>query len=340
MAKELNLNNDEYDISLRPRELKDFIGQNKFVNNLKVYIEAAKQRGEHLDHILLSGPPGLGKTTLSNIVASEMGVNFKSTNAPVLTKVGDLAAILTDIQRGDIFFIDEIHRLNKSVEEILYTAMEDFVIDIVIGQGPAAKTLKIDIEPFTLIGATTRKGLLSSPLIARFGISEKLEFYNKEELVTIINRSARLLNVNIDKAAAEMIAFSSRGTPRVANRILRRIRDFAQINNSNVIDREVAEHSLRRLSIDSIGLDKNDIEMLKIIIEKYDGGPVGGKTIAISIGEEIETIEDVYEPYLIQMGLLKRTPKGRMATRKAYEHLGVPYNLKPEADDEKNLFNN
>lgn len=340
MAKELNLNNDEYDISLRPRELKDFIGQNKFVNNLKVYIEAAKQRGEHLDHILLSGPPGLGKTTLSNIVASEMGVNFKSTNAPVLTKVGDLAAILTDIQRGDIFFIDEIHRLNKSVEEILYTAMEDFVIDIVIGQGPAAKTLKIDIEPFTLIGATTRKGLLSSPLIARFGISEKLEFYNKEELVTIINRSARLLNVNIDKAAAEMIAVSSRGTPRVANRILRRIRDFAQINNSNVIDREVADHSLKRLSIDSIGLDKNDIELLKIIIDKYDGGPVGGKTIAISIGEEIETIEDVYEPYLIQMGLLKRTPKGRMATRKAYEHLGVPYNLKPETDDEKDLFSN
>ncbi len=325
MSVNQNNTDDDLDITLRPKTLSDFIGQKHFVENLKVYINAAKQRNEPLDHILLSGPPGLGKTTLSNIVSREMGVDFKSTSAPVLTKVGDLAAVLTDIKKGDVFFIDEIHRLNKSVEEVLYSAMEDYTLDIIIGQGVAAKTLKIDIEPFTLVGATTRSGLLSSPLLARFGINEKLEFYNKEEIITILKRSASILKFGITDKAAQIVAASSRGTPRIANRLLRRVRDFAQMKGVKEIDDEIAQDSLKRLKIDHLGLNKNDIKLLEIVIDHYDGGPVGCKTIAISLGEEVDTIEDVYEPYLIQIGFIKRTPRGRVVTQKGYEHIGRVY---------------
>ncbi|HBD96408.1 MAG: Holliday junction DNA helicase RuvB [Spirochaetes bacterium GWF1_31_7] len=325
MSVNQNNSDDDLDITLRPKTLSDFIGQKHFVENLKVYINAAKQRNEPLDHILLSGPPGLGKTTLSNIVSREMGVDFKSTSAPVLTKVGDLAAVLTDIKKGDVFFIDEIHRLNKSVEEVLYSAMEDYTLDIIIGQGVAAKTLKIDIEPFTLVGATTRSGLLSSPLLARFGINEKLEFYNKEEIITILKRSASILKFGITDKAAHIVAASSRGTPRIANRLLRRVRDFAQMKGVKEIDEEIAKDSLKRLKIDHLGLNKNDIKLLEIVIDHYDGGPVGCKTIAISLGEEVDTIEDVYEPYLIQIGFIKRTPRGRVVTQKGYEHIGRVY---------------
>ena len=329
-------NEEEFDISLRPKTLSEFIGQKHFIENLKVYIDAASKRGEPLDHILLSGPPGLGKTTLSNIVSREMGVDFKSTSAPILTKVGDLAAILTDIKKGDVFFIDEIHRLNKNVEEVLYSAMEDFSIDIIIGQGVAAKTLKIDIEPFTLVGATTRSGLLSSPLLARFGINEKLEFYNDQEIISILQRSSKLLSIGLDLDAALCIAQAARGTPRVANRLLRRVRDFAQFDSLDTIDLKRAKHALNRLKIDSIGLNKNDIQLLHMMIDHYDGGPVGCKTIAISLGEEVDTIEDIYEPYLIQIGFIKRTPRGRVVTKKAYEHLGLSYS--GEKNEDYSLF--
>ncbi|HOV14612.1 MAG TPA: Holliday junction branch migration DNA helicase RuvB [Spirochaetota bacterium] len=319
------IKDDEYEKSLRPQNLKEFIGQNKFIENLKIYIEAAKKRKEPLDHILLSGPPGLGKTTLASIIANEMNVNFKSTSAPILEKSGDLAAILTDIGEGDVFFIDEIHRLKKNIEEILYSAMEDYSLDIIIGQGPSAKTIKINIAPFTLIGATTRSGLISSPLRARFGINENLDFYTLHETKDIITRSSKILNTKIEDDAAELIAKCSRGTPRVANRVLKRVRDFAQIKNNSIIDYKVSEESLKRLEIDYLGLNKIDIKILKILIEHYGGGPVGAKTIAISLGEEADTIEEVYEPFLIQLGFIKRTPRGRVATKKAYEHLGIKY---------------
>ena len=328
---------EDFDIALRPRRLDDFIGQKTFVENLGIYISAAKKRNEPLDHILLSGPPGLGKTTLSNIVSKEMGVDFRGTSAPVLTKVGDLAAILTDMKRGDVFFIDEIHRLNKSVEEVLYSAMEDFSIDIIIGQGPAARTLKVDIEPFTLVGATTRSGLLSSPLLARFGINEKLDFYQNEELFKIIKRAASILKIGIDEDAGMFLAGCSRGTPRRANSILRRVRDFAQVKGKTTITLDVVKEALERLGIDNLGLNKNDKKLLEVVIKHYGGGPVGCKTLAISLGEEVDTIEDVYEPYLIQIGFLQRTPRGRVATQKAYEHLGfdIPLDFK---DEEANLF--
>lgn len=330
---------DDYEKSLRPRRLREFIGQKNFVDNLSVYIEAAKRREEPLDHILLSGPPGLGKTTLSSIVSNEMNVDFKSTSAPVLEKAGDLAAILTDIKEGDIFFIDEIHRLKKNVEEILYSAMEDFAIDLIIGQGPSAKTIKISIEPFTLIGATTRSGLLSAPLHARFGINERLDFYSLDNMILIIKRSANILGIGINDDAAEILAKCSRGTPRVANRILRRVRDFAQIEGAGIIDRDIAEKSLGRLNIDSYGLNKTDKKLLYILIEHYNGGPAGCKTLAISLGEEPDTIEEVYEPYLIQMGFLKRTLRGRVATKKAYLHLGINYEKDfQDIQNEKTLF--
>jgi len=323
---------DEYEKTLRPKFLKDFIGQKNFTSNLQVYIEAAKKRKEPLDHILLAGPPGLGKTTLASIIANEMNVNFKSTSAPILEKAGDLAAILTDIQENGVFFIDEIHRLRKNIEELLYSAMEDYTMDIIIGQGPSAKTIKINIAPFTLIGATTRSGLISSPLRARFGITENLDFYTSDEMKMIIKRSSSILNVNIEEDAAEMLAKCSRGTPRVGNRILKRVRDFAQIENKGKIDIEITKKALERLNIDSLGLNKLDIKLLKTLIENYEGGPVGAKTLAISIGEEVDTIEEVYEPFLIQIGFIKRTPRGRVATKKAYLHLGLPYR------EEKTLF--
>src|SRR5271157_166578 len=314
---------DREEITLRPRLLSEFIGQVKQKENLAVYIEAAKQRGEHLDHVFLSGPPGLGKTTLAAIVANELGVQFRSTAAPALEKPGDLAAILTSIGERNIFFIDEIHRLKPVVEEMLYSAMEDFEIDVVIGQGPGARTIKIPLPPFTLVGATTKTGLVSSPLYSRFGIPMRLDFYEPDDIRKIIFRSAGILSVAVEENAAELVSRCSRGTPRIANRILRRMRDFAQVWGEGVIDLPIVTRGLESLEIDSRGLDKLDREILRTLVEKYGGGPVGSETIAISIGESVDTLEDVYEPYLIQIGFVKRTPRGRVATNGAWEHLGV-----------------
>jgi Holliday junction DNA helicase RuvB len=314
---------DREEVTLRPRLLSEFIGQVKQKENLAVYIEAAKQRGEHLDHVFLSGPPGLGKTTLAAIVANELGVQFRATAAPALEKPGDLAAILTSIGERNIFFIDEIHRLKPVVEEMLYSAMEDFEIDVVIGQGPGARTIKIPLPPFTLVGATTKTGLVSSPLYSRFGIPMRLDFYEPEDIRAIVFRSAGILGVNLDERAAQMLARCSRGTPRIANRILRRMRDFAQVWGEGVIDLPIVTRGLESLEIDSRGLDKVDREILRTLVEKYAGGPVGSETIAISIGESVDTLEDVYEPFLIQIGFLKRTPRGRVATQGAWDHLGV-----------------
>jgi len=311
--------------SLRPKTLEDFIGQDKLKSNLKVFIEAAKAREEALDHCLFYAPPGLGKTTLSHIIAKEMGGSFRMTSGPVLKKVGDLAAILTNLSSGDIFFVDEIHRMNHLVEESLYSVMEDFELDIIIGQGPSAKTIKLPVPRFTLVGATTRSGLLSSPLRDRFGIVEHLDFYTEKELVQIVKRSAMIMEVHIDDDAAAEIARRSRGTPRIVNRLLKRVRDFAQLNGGK-ITKEIAQKALSALDVDGAGLDKMDRQLLLTIAEKFGGGPVGIDTLAVAMSEEQDTITDVYEPYLIQQGFIIRTPRGRMVTEAGYKHIGVKFN--------------
>jgi Holliday junction DNA helicase RuvB len=309
-----------FEAGLRPKSLKEYVGQSKAKKNLQVFIDAARKRQEALDHVLFFGPPGLGKTTLANIIAQEMGVSIKSTSGPVIEKTGDLAAILTNLEEGDVLFIDEIHRLSPVVEEILYPAMEDYQLDIMIGQGPSARTIKLDIPRFTLVGATTRAGLLSSPLRDRFGVISRLEFYSHAELTTIVKRSADILKIPIDDDGAREIACRSRGTPRIVNRLLRRVRDFAEIEGDGIITRELADHSLQRLEVDNQGLDYMDRLLLLSIIDKFSGGPVGLDTLAAAIGEERDTIEDVIEPYLIQQGFLNRTPRGRVATESCFQH--------------------
>ena len=319
------LREDEGEYSLRPQTLSEYIGQQKAKGNLSIFIEAAKMRKEPLDHVLLHGPPGLGKTTLSGIIANEMGVNIRITSGPAIEKPGDLAALLTNLNENDILFVAEIHRLNRSVEEILYPAMEDYAIDIIVGKGPSANSIRLDLPKFTLIGATTRAGQLSAPLRDRFGVTLRLELYTPEELCLIVTRSAGILGVPIEEDGALEIAKRSRGTPRIANRMLRRVRDFAQVKAGGVITRRVADEALSALEVDYLGLDAVDRRMLHSIIENYGGGPVGLDTLAATINEESVTLEDVYEPYLMQMGFLTRTPRGRCVTRKAYEHLGLSY---------------
>lgn len=311
--------------SLRPRRLDEYIGQKTVKENLSVFILAAKQRSEPLDHVLFHGHPGLGKTSLAAVISNELGVNMRSTSGPVIERPGDLAAILTNLQEHDVLFIDEIHRLNHVVEEILYPAMEDFQLDIIIGQGPSARTIKLDLPPFTLVGATTRAGLLSPPLRDRFGVTLRLEFYEVEDLKLIVTRSARILGIRIDQDGAAEIAKRSRGTPRIANRLLRRVRDYAEVRADGVITRVVADLALKMLDVDEKGFDGMDRKILSTIIEKYEGGPVGLETLAAAVSEEKDTIEDVYEPYLIQEGFLNKTPRGRLATRLAYEHLGIAF---------------
>lgn len=321
---------EELEYSLRPRYLAEYIGQEQVKENLKVFIEAAKLRGESLDHVLLYGPPGLGKTTLSAIIAHELGVNLRTTSGPAIERAGDLAAILTNLQQGDVLFIDEIHRLHRTVEEVLYPAMEDFCLDIVIGKGPSARSVRLELPPFTLVGATTRAGKLSAPLRDRFGVISRLEYYKVEELVLIITRAAQILQVEIAEEAAAEIAKRSRGTPRIANRLLKRVRDFAQVAGSKKITEVLAKEALERLQVDPLGLDHVDHQFLLTIIQHFNGGPVGLDTIAAMIGEEAETIEDVYEPYLMQIGFLQRTPRGRMVTPLCYQHFKLPYSNKGE----------
>lgn len=310
---------------IRPQTLDDYIGQSKLKEMLKIYIQAAKNRGESLDHCLFYGPPGLGKTTISNIIANELGVNIKVTSGPAIEKPGEIAAILNGLSEGDVLFVDEIHRLNRQVEEVLYPAMEDFAIDIMLGKDSTARSIRLDLPHFTLIGATTRAGLLSAPLRDRFGIITKLEFYTTEELIQIVRRSAKVLNVDIDDAGAERIALRSRGTPRLANRLLKRVRDFADVRFDGRITQEVADMALDILDVDKLGLDQNDRNYLMTIIDKFSGGPVGVETLAAALGEDSGTIEDVYEPYLLMNGLINRTPRGRVATANAYRHFGLPY---------------
>ena len=331
------LDNEEvqYNNSLRPSQLAEYVGQEKIKENLNIFIAAAKMREESLDHVLFYGPPGLGKTTLANIIAAEMGANIKSTSGPVIEKTGDLAALLTNLKKGDVLFIDEIHRLSNVIEEILYSAMEDYKLDIMIGQGPSARSIKLELPPFTLVGATTRAGLLTSPLRDRFGVVHRLDYYNEKELETILTRSAGILEIDIVPEGANEIARRSRGTPRIANRLLRRVRDYAQVKADGIITREVANDALEMMEVDGKGLDKMDHKLLLAMIEKYSGGPVGIESLAASISEEKDTIEDVLEPYLIQTGFIQRTPRGRVATPLAYKHFNK---LPPSKNDQESLF--
>ncbi len=315
---------DVWQFSLRPRLLKEYIGQAQAKKNMSIFIQAARERNEALDHVLLYGPPGLGKTTLANIIANELNVNIRVTSGPAIERQGDLAAILTNLQDNDVLFIDEIHRLSKTVEEILYSAMEDYALDIIIGKGPAARSVRLDLPRFTLIGATTRLGSIAAPLRDRFGVITRLEFYQPEELQMIVTRAASILQMPIDEQGAMAIACCSRGTPRVANRLLKRVRDFAQVSGSNEITLEIAQEAFQHMNVDEKGLDVNDRRLLSSLVQNFAGGPVGVETLAAAINEESETLEDVYEPYLMQLGLLQRTPRGRMATQGTYEYLGIP----------------
>lgn len=317
---------DQWQYSLRPKRLAEYIGQSKAKENLTVFIQAALARKESLDHVLLYGPPGLGKTTLAGIIANEMGVNFRVTSGPAIERAGDLAALLTNLNEGDVLFIDEIHRLSRNVEEVLYSAMEDYAIDIVIGKGPSARSIRLDLQPFTLIGATTRAGALAPPLRDRFGVISRLEYYHPDELVCIVKRAADILDIAIEDRGAYEIAKRSRGTPRIANRLLKRVRDFAQVKGDGVITDEIADYALALLEVDKMGLDKIDRRVLETIIHKFGGGPVGLETLAAAISEETTTLEDVYEPFLLQMGLINRTARGRVASPAAYRHLGIPMN--------------